>query len=636
MLKRILLAVGILTFGFILVVVLVNNQLGGVGNKVKSLADIITPLSKGATDSGDHTSRLTMAVSEACLPVEDKRRADLKARALEAAGALKNDLALLQSPKFKVLHGMELVIPATNGGEASKKATLIEVLNSLSGSAVHLSELAGTTIDLAQKQVEVKRELLTAQEELSRVFRGCLELASLDAKGFNSITRSVMIAMYSRSIGDASTGRSKFGDGLKAIQKGNPSPEQEALLTQLKTSFEKTMLLLTASLAASDDYSLFAKTASSIMNQGDAITEFSAGIFQREQQELGETVAKVISTSLLLSIITIVAGIGITVVIARRITQPLERATELVTRVARNDLTETVEVTTSDEVGQIGNALNTMVANLRANIDALHNDSMSLTAASTELSQISQQVSGNASQTCTQAEVVTDASQRVFQDVQSVAAAVEEMNASMAQIMRTTGEATRVSGRAAEAARGTNATVAKLGESSTQISDVVKVITGIASQTNLLALNATIEAARAGESGRGFAVVAQEVKELALQTSKATEEIGTRINTIQTDASSAVAAIVEIGHIIAQIDEFQATIASAVQEQGSAISEISRSLSNATVASQEISSNIEKVAAAAKDTTTGAAETAMTAETLAKVALGLRRVVAQFTLPKKA
>ena len=636
MLKRILLAVGILTFGFILVVVLVNKQLGGVSNKVKSLTDVVTPLFRGSADSSDHTSRLMVAVSEASLPVEDNRRADLKVRASESAEALKKDLALLQSPKFKALHGMELAIPATNEGEPSRKTTLLEVLSSLSGAAAHIGELAATTIDLAQKQVEVKRELLTAQEELSRVFRGGLELASLDPKGFNSITRSVMIAMYSRSIGDASTARSKFGDGMKAIQKGNPTPEQEALIAQIKTSFEKTMQLLTASLAASDDYSLFSKTASSIMNQSDAIRELSAGIFQKEQRELGETVANVIATSLLLSIITIVAGIGITVVIARRITRPLERATELITRVARNDLTETVEVTTNDEVGQIGSALNTMVTNLRVNIDALHNDSMSLTAASTELSQISQQVSANASQTCTQAEVVTDASQRVSEDVHSVAAAVEEMNASMSQIMRTTSEATRVSGRAAEAARGTNATVAKLGESSAQISDVVNVITGIAAQTNLLALNATIEAARAGEAGRGFAVVAQEVKELALQTSKATEEIGTRINTIQTDAGSAVAAILEIGQIIAQIDQFQATIASAVQEQGSAINEISRSLSNATVASKEISSNIEKVAEAAKDTTTGASETAMTAETLAKVALGLRRVVEQFTLPKTA
>ncbi|NBV86798.1 MAG: methyl-accepting chemotaxis protein, partial [Verrucomicrobia bacterium] len=426
MLKRILLAVSILTLGFILVVALVNKQLGGIGGKVKYLAGTVTPLSKSAADSGDHTSRLMMAVSEASLPVEDNRRAELKKRAFDAARALKNDLDQLQSPKFKALHSMQLEVPVSGEGETSKKATFLEVLGSLGESAVQISELAGTTIDLAQKKTEVQRQLLAAQEDLSRVFRSCLELAPLDAKGFNSIARSVMIAMYSRSIGDASTARAKFTDGLKAIQKANPSAEQETQLSQLKASFDKTLLLLTESLAASDDYALFAKSVGIIMNNADAITDFSAKIFQREQAELANTVVHAISTSLLLSVATIIAGVGITVVIARRITRPLERATELVVRVARNDLTETVTVTTSDEVGQIGDALNTMVANLRGNINTLHNDSISLSAASTELSQISQQVSANASQTCSQAEVVTDASQRVSQDVQSVSAALEE------------------------------------------------------------------------------------------------------------------------------------------------------------------------------------------------------------------
>ena len=636
MLKRILFAVGVLTLGFILVVILVNKQLRGVGGKMQSLAEVVTPLSNGAGDSSDHTARMMQAVGEASMPVEDSQRADLKVRALEAAEALKADVALLQSDKFKSLHGLFVQVPALNAGEAVRKATLIEVLKGLGESVVQIRDAAGTTIDLAQKQAEVKRDLVTAQEELSRVFRSCTELASLDTKGFNTLTRSVMMVMYSRSLGDTTIGRSKFGDGLKALQKGNPTPEQEAQISQLKAAFDKTMQLLTESIAATDDYALFVKAADSIRNEAEAIAAFSDGIFKRDQAELGDTVSKAISTSLLLSVVTIVVGVGITVVIARRITRPLELATELVARVAGNDLTETVNVTTSDEVGQIGLALNTMVTSLRQNVGALHQDSLSLTAASTELSQISQQVSANASQTYSQAEVVSNASQRVSQDVHSVAAAVEEMSTSMSEIMRTTSEATRISGRAAEAARGTNATVAKLGDSSAQISDVVKVITGIASQTNLLALNATIEAARAGEAGRGFAVVAQEVKELAQQTSKATEEISTRISAIQSDAGSAVSAILEIGQIIAQIDEFQATIASAVQEQGAAMSEISRSLSTATVASQEISSNIEKVASAARDTTTGASETANTAETLTKVASGLRRVVEQFTLPKTA
>jgi methyl-accepting chemotaxis protein len=190
-----------------------------------------------------------------------------------------------------------------------------------------------------------------------------------------------------------------------------------------------------------------------------------------------------------------------------------------------------------------------------------------------------------------------------------------------------------VASRAAAAARSTNETVAKLGESSSQISDVIKVISGIAAQTNLLALNATIEAARAGEAGRGFAVVAQEVKDLAQQTGKATEEIGTRIAAIQNDTGHAVAAIAEIGGIIEQIDSLQGIIAGAVTEQTAAISEISRSLSTATMATREISSNIGKVADSARDTISGANETSQTAENLARIASGLRKVVERFTLP---
>ncbi len=316
------------------------------------------------------------------------------------------------------------------------------------------------------------------------------------------------------------------------------------------------------------------------------------------------------------------------------IARPIALVSEGMLRLGRGDLGVHIpENTRTDEIGEIGNALNSMVGDWCSHVRTLSNDANSLTNSSGELSLISKRVSDTAHQTSTQAQVVNRAATQVSGDLHSVAVAVEEMSASMAEITRNTAEATMIANRAAAATRSTDTTVAKLGDSTDQISDVIKAITGIAAQTNLLALNATIEAARAGDAGKGFAVVAQEVKELALQTGKATEEIGQRIAAIQTDSGQAITSIREISSIIAQIDMNQSVIAGAIEEQSAAINEISRSLSNATRASKEISANIGTVADATEETTTAAAHTAGAAAGLAEIAERLRHVIGQFQLP---
>jgi methyl-accepting chemotaxis protein len=175
-----------------------------------------------------------------------------------------------------------------------------------------------------------------------------------------------------------------------------------------------------------------------------------------------------------------------------------------------------------------------------------------------------------------------------------------------------------------------NVTINKLGESSAQIGHVIKVITSIAEQTNLLALNATIEAARAGEAGKGFAVVANEVKELAKETARATEEIGRKVAAIQGDTGSVVDAIAEIGRIIGQINEIQTTIATAVEEQTATTSEIGRNVQEAAKGSTEIAENISGVAQAAQSTSSGATETQASAGELSRMAGELKRLVGQF------
>ena len=297
---------------------------------------------------------------------------------------------------------------------------------------------------------------------------------------------------------------------------------------------------------------------------------------------------------------------------------------------ASGDLTAQVTVSGSDAIGQMGNAVGKLLGDLRSSIQAIAVNSEALAAAAEELQVVSAQMGGNSAETSRQVGLVSDASVEVSRNVETVSAASEQMSASIKEIARNASEAANVATQAVEAAKITNATVAKLGDSSAEIGQIVKVITGIAQQTNLLALNATIEAARAGEAGKGFAVVANEVKELAKETAKATEDISAKIEAIQNDTHSSVESITGILSIIDQIAEFQDTIAAAVEEQAATTSEIARSVSDASRGSQEITANMHTVAQAADSTANGANDSSRAASELARMATDLQTLVGQF------
>jgi methyl-accepting chemotaxis protein len=210
------------------------------------------------------------------------------------------------------------------------------------------------------------------------------------------------------------------------------------------------------------------------------------------------------------------------------------------------------------------------------------------------------------------------------------------MSASIKEIAKNATEAAKIATSAVKTAETTNATVAKLGESSAEIGQVVKVITSIAQQTNLLALNATIEAARAGEAGKGFAVVANEVKELAKETAKATEDISRKIEAIQGNTKGAVQAIGEISAVILQINDISNTIASSVEEQTATTNEISRNVQEGAKGGAQVAENIGAVAQAAKSTTQGANDTQTAAGELARMAADLQKVVSGFRFDDSA
>ncbi len=246
-----------------------------------------------------------------------------------------------------------------------------------------------------------------------------------------------------------------------------------------------------------------------------------------------------------------------------------------------------------------------------------------------DLTNVGRDFMDHASKTTEQATEASSAAEQVNANAQSLATAVNEFELSIREISGNTTKAASVAQHAVVAVEQTNATVLRLGESSAEIGVVIKAINSIAEQTNLLALNATIEAARAGEAGKGFAVVANAVKELAKETSKATEDIIRRVEAIQADTAEAIDAIGQVSGIISEINESQNAIAGAVAEQTSMTSEISRNISEVASGSKEIAFNILVVADNAKDTTAGSEKTMATASAIESMAADLMALVGE-------
>ena len=310
----------------------------------------------------------------------------------------------------------------------------------------------------------------------------------------------------------------------------------------------------------------------------------------------------------------------------------LVEANEVLQLMAENDYTRRVQGSYQGVFAKVGKATNKTADTLRGSMETLGQNAQALSSAAEELTATSQQMSANAEETSAQADLVSAGAEQVNKNLQTVATGTEEMGASIKEIAKNAHESAKVATSAVKVAEDTNQIVSKLGDSSIEIGQVIKVITSIAQQTNLLALNATIEAARAGEAGKGFAVVANEVKELAKQTAKATEDISRKIEAIQGDTKNAVGAIGQISEVIKQVNDISNTIATAVEEQNATTNEMARNVGEAAKGAGEIAKNIGGVADAAKSTTHGANDSLKAAQSLAQMSTELRQLVQKFKI----
>lgn len=369
-----------------------------------------------------------------------------------------------------------------------------------------------------------------------------------------------------------------------------------------------------------------AQSVVEVSNQKATNAKKNVTATQTELSQIEFFMMLMLGASVLLSILVVY-------VVLQSVKRPLASLQKTILEMADSKLNTSVENTNmNNEVGEMAKAIKVLQTNLQESFKSIGASSTSVATSSEELAAVSMQMSSNAEETSAQAKVVADAADRMSSNTQMVATGIEEMSASIREISLSTVQASTVANQAVDVAKSTNETMSKLGKSTMEIGNVLKVISSIAEQTNLLALNATIEAARAGELGKGFAVVANEVKELARQTAKATEEIGGSISVMQADAKGALASIEEITAIINKMNEISGIIASAVEEQAATTAEINRNVSEAATGSTEIAKNIKSVADAAKSTTEGASNSQQAASDLSKIAVNLEGAVAKFKL----
>jgi methyl-accepting chemotaxis protein len=502
------------------------------------------------------------------------------------------------------------------------------------------------------------------------------EMADIQRLEREVIDPAVDEAAAERKVGQIDRIRGLVDGDRAALEKLATSPQQRVNLENFDGAFKDWWLVhqktrdlgvqksnaKATALSAGEAQTLHSDAAVRVGEIASANVEFMRGETERSQREYGKAwwlVVAVTATGLL------AAALASWLVVTRGVTKPLGAITGVLGKLAEGDKTVDVPgVGRGDEIGEMARAVVVLkdnaieadrIAALRADEQAArerrgqHREDLSrrfeakiagvaetVFDASAQLKATAQQLTGTAEETNRRATASAAASEQTTANVHTVAAAAEELSGSVAEIGRQVGRSSEIAQQAVGQAERTNDTVQGLAEAAEKIGDVVRLISDIAAQTNLLALNATIEAARAGDAGKGFAVVASEVKSLASQTAKATEEISEQIAAIRAVAGEAVGAIQAIGGTIGQINEIATSIAGAVEEQQAATQEIARNVQQAALGTRDVSSTIVRVKEVANDTGAAAHQVLASADALSDQSVRLRGDVETYLEAVKA
>ncbi|MBG0833280.1 methyl-accepting chemotaxis protein [Planomonospora sp. ID67723] len=486
-----------------------------------------------------------------------------------------------------------------------------------------------------------QNQLVTEAGELRTLEQAKAALNHLDTREAElkvNAYRSVIEADLSDVLEDMPDDVASVSEAVARLDALALPPEARARLDAVRPDIEEFSTFVSAFVqqagqdkaAAREREPEIAERNSAVDDKLEAVHATVDTAIEAARAGMDDTTANTRLISLLIGLGGVVLLLGLCIPLGRSIIRPVRRIGETLAAVAQGDLTTQSDIATDDDLGRMAQALNRAIEHMRTAVCTIGASAGELASASEELTVTSTQLAAGAEETSALVDTASTAAQQVSGDVRTVAAGSEEMGSAIREIAQSASEAAKVAAQAVTAAQSTNEIVGKLGASSAEIGSVIKTITSIAEQTNLLALNATIEAARAGDAGKGFAVVAGEVKDLAQETAKATEDIAKRVEAIQADTESAVAAIAEISDIIGKINDYQLTIASAVEEQTATSSEMNRGVAQAASGTDQIAETVSGVATAVQLTSGGVSQAQRAAEDLARMSADLQALVSGF------